>query len=195
MIILMLTQAYLFVKLDSMTATEQLKQEHEAILLMLQILEEISERLKNKKEVDLNDLKKILEFIRVFSDKCHHGKEEDLLFPALEKAGVPKDGGPIEMMLTEHDSGRAYIKGLSSALESKSIKEIIENIDNYVSLLREHIDKENNILYQIADMHLSQKEQENLLKEFEKLEEERIGHGKHEEFHKLLEGLEKLYLK
>ncbi|MDP3888755.1 MAG: hemerythrin domain-containing protein [bacterium] len=191
----MLTQAYLFVKLDSMTATEQLKQEHEAILLMLQILEEISERLKNKKEVDLNDLKKILEFIRVFSDKCHHGKEEDLLFPALEKAGVPKDGGPIEMMLTEHDSGRAYIKGLSSALESKSIKEIIENIDNYVSLLREHIDKENNILYQIADMHLSQKEQENLLKEFEKLEEERIGHGKHEEFHKLLEGLEKLYLK
>jgi hypothetical protein len=68
-----------------MTPTDQLKEEHEGILLMLRILEKVSAKLKSGEKVDPDHLERIVEFFRVFADKCHHGKEEDLLFPEMEK--------------------------------------------------------------------------------------------------------------
>lgn len=184
-----------------MKATDQLKEEHQGVILALSILEEIAKRLQAKKDIDLNHLKKLLEFLQVFVDKCHHGKEEDVLFPAMEKAGVPKEGGPIGMMLLEHDMGRSYIKGLSQAIgkyatgDLKASQQIIENAEKYIALLREHIEKENNILYEIADMHLSPKQQRDIPKQFDKIENEKIGKGKHEQFHQMLNDLSKQYLK
>lgn len=126
-----------------MKATEILKEEHKAIELMLEILEKIAQKLEKREEISSQHLQKILEFIKVFADRCHHGKEEDLLFPAMEKAGIPK---------------------------------------------------ENDILYPMAEMHLDSKADENLTVGFEKLEKEKIGPGKHEEFHRLLESLQRAYL-
>jgi hemerythrin-like domain-containing protein len=74
-----------------MTPTEQLKEEHEGIQLMLRILDKVCQRLASGVRVDTGHLEKILEFIKVFADKCHHGKEEDLLFPEMGKAGIPKE--------------------------------------------------------------------------------------------------------
>lgn len=184
-----------------MKATDQLKEEHKGVLLMLQILEAVCQRLKKGQEVNPEHLSQILEFLKVFVDRCHHTKEEELLFPAMEKAGVPNEGGPIGMMLLEHDQGRGYIKGFAEAVESyqsgdkKTGAKIIKNAQGYINLLKEHINKEDGMLYVIADMHLSKKEQEKLAQEFEKVEKERIGLGKHEQFHKLLDELEKVYLK
>lgn len=177
-----------------MTATDQLKEEHEAIKLMLEILEEICLRLENGKQVNHNHLKQILEFIQVFGDKCHHHKEEDLLFPALEKAGIPKHGGPIGMMLIEHDQGREYVRNMAQAVTEQNISQIIENARNYIAILNDHIDKENNILYMMADMHLSEEQQKELLKGFKKIETEKIGPGKHKKFHHLLHHLKGIYL-
>lgn len=183
-----------------MSATELLKEEHRAIKLMLSILSEVSQRLEAREKVDPQDLSQMVEFIRVFADRCHHGKEEDLLFPALEETGVPREGGPIGVMLVEHDEGRAYVRGLAEAVaryrsgEEEAAKEIIENAWNYVNLLTQHIDKEDNILYVIADLHLSPEKQEALVKEFERVEEEKIGAGRHEEFHQLLHHLKRTYL-
>ena len=73
-----------------MNATDQLRAEHEGILTMLQILERISEQMNSGKQADTAHLGKIVEFLQVFADKCHHGKEEDILFPALEKVGIPR---------------------------------------------------------------------------------------------------------
>ncbi len=78
-----------------MTPTEQLKEEHQGIQLMLSILEKVCQRLESGGKVETGHLEKVLEFIQVFADKCHHGKEEDLLFPEMEKAGIPKEQGPI----------------------------------------------------------------------------------------------------
>ena len=91
-----------------MTPTEQLKEEHKAIKLALEILEKICQKIEAKDEVKQSDIEAMLEFIRTFADKCHHGKEEDLLFPALEETGLPREGGPTGMMLLEHDQGRNY---------------------------------------------------------------------------------------
>lgn len=183
-----------------MKATQQLKDEHQGVKIALSILDEINKKLKNGEQVNSGHLEDLLEFIRVFVDKCHHGKEEDLLFPAMEKAGVPSEGGPIGMMLEEHNLGRNYVKDFAQAIEEfkkgnpKVAKKIINSLDGYIMLLRDHIDKEDNILYMLADAHLSSKKQDELVKGFDKIEKEKVGLGKHEEFHKMLNKLQKIYL-
>ena len=176
-----------------MKPTEQLKEEHKAIKLMLKVLEAMCRRLENKENIPKEHFEKVLEFIKVFADKCHHGKEEDLLFPAMEKAGIPREGGPINVMLTEHNMGRDYVKGMSESVKGQDFNKFIENARGYIELLNQHIEKEDNILYMMAEMHLQESEQEKLLRQFEKLERERIGLGKHEELHKLLHYLKEFY--
>lgn len=183
-----------------MKPTEQLRQDHDAIKIMLTIMEKICSTLEAGETVPAEHLKKIVEFIRVFADKCHHGKEEDVLFPAMEKAGVPREGGPIGVMLMEHDIGRNYVRHFAEAVEKypeegkSAAGEIVENARNYAALLNQHIDKENNILFPIAEMHLSDEQMDKIEKAFEKMEKEKIGHGKHEELHAILKELKAKYL-
>ncbi len=184
-----------------MKPTDELKHEHEAIKLMLRILESAGRMLETGEKVDAADLEGMLEFIRTFADKCHHHKEEDLLFPALQKVGVPKEKGPIGVMLMEHESGRNFVRGMAEGIEKyksgapNAYRQIAANARNYVKLLSEHISKEDNVLYPIADARLSGKDQETLHNEFSRVEREIVGEGKHEEFHRLLDRLQKKYLK
>jgi len=183
-----------------MKATDVLKEEHEAVLYVLSILEKICEMIDDGKTFEQNHIGQIIEFLKTFVDKCHHGKEEDLLFPELEKVGIKKDNGPIGVMLFEHDAGRAYVKQLSESFEKYKNGQLnysvgmIEAARKYIALLIQHIDKENNILYNMADKHFSEQTHEKLIAGFEKIETERIGIGKHEEFHKMIDELGKVYL-
>jgi len=182
-----------------MKATQQLKDEHEGIKIMLSIIEQVCRQLEAVGSLNEGHFEGILEFLKVFVDKCHHGKEEDLLFPALIAVGVPKEG-PIAVMLHEHEIGRNYVKAISEAYaiymagDKFSYKDIMQNAYGYISLLKDHIEKENNVLFVMADSHLSDKMQDGLFEGFEKIEEERIGVGKHDEFHRLLEKLSGIYL-
>jgi hemerythrin-like domain-containing protein len=181
-------------------ATEVLKTEHRAIELMLRILDNVSDRLERGETVDTGDLEAMVEFIRVFADRCHHAKEEDHLFPAMEKAGIPREGGPVGVMLFEHDRGREFVRGLAEGIsrlsqgDTGAAAQVVRNARGYANLLREHINQEDNILYEIADAQLSHEEQARLVEEFERVEEERVGAGKHEEFHELLHRLRDRYL-
>ena len=183
-----------------MFPTEQLKDEHAGIKLMLDILAKVCDRLESGERVDQRHLDKILEFLNVFVDKCHHAKEEDILFPAMERAGIPGEGGPIGVMLAEHRLGRENIEEMSEAAAKLgrggrgASSQFVQNARSYIELLLEHIEKENEILYPMADSHIPDKTQEELLVDFEKVEEERVGHGKHEEFHRLLDVLREIYL-
>lgn len=181
--------------------TAELMQEHEAIKLMLRILERACQRLDSGEKVDAVDLLGMVDFIRIFADKCHHRKEEGLLFPAMEKVGIPKEHGPIGIMLSEHDSGRNFVRGMAEGLEkyksgdASAVQQITSNARGYIELLSQHIYKEDNVLYPMADVRLSENDQEMLHREFARVETEVIGEGKHEEFHRLLERLDKAYLK
>ncbi|PKN06213.1 MAG: hemerythrin [Deltaproteobacteria bacterium HGW-Deltaproteobacteria-7] len=183
-----------------MKATEQLRNEHEGVLLMLRILGEVSRQLETTGTIHNEHLENILEFLKIFVDKCHHGKEEELLFPALVHVGIPQDG-PIAAMLFEHEMGRKYIRVMTDAFDRHKLKDasaaeaIVRNAQDYIALLTDHIDKENNILFAMADDRLSPEAQEKLFEGFEKIEESRIGSGKHEEFHSLLHKLADFYLK
>lgn len=183
-----------------MKATQQLKDEHEGIKLMLRIMEKIAMGVEQGKELNTAHYERIIDFLKGFADKCHHGKEEDILFPELERHGIPNEGGPVGVMLNEHVKGREYIKALADALEEykagnkSAAKGIVEASTGYVLLLRNHIEKENNVLFTMADKVLDEKEQSEIYEAFERLEVEKIGAGKHEEYHKLLKELKDVYL-
>lgn len=178
-----------------MRATDTLRKEHDAILKMLDAAEEIATRIECRQPVAPQHLTDLLEFFRLFADQCHHGKEENLLFPLLEKKGMPRQGGPIGVMLYEHDHGRALIAEMREAVQALTTG----NADagarwahaarRYVALLREHIYKENEILFRMAERMLSEAEQEELARAFNRLETETMGLGTHERLHRLMDEL------
>lgn len=178
-----------------MTPTEQLKDEHGGVKVMLRIIGKICDRMESGKKVPVQHLEQILEFLKVFVDTCHHGKEEEHLFPALAAAGVPLDGGPIGRMLQEHEKGRAFVRGMGAAARAYAegaatgAADFVSNARGYAQLLLEHIDKEDNVLYPIADARLTAETQAALSVAFERVEEERVGHGRHEAFHALMDRL------
>jgi hemerythrin-like domain-containing protein len=131
---------------------------------------------------------KALEFFRHFADRCHHFKEEKVLFPAMETHGIPRDGGPIGMMLAEHEEGRAHVRSMVDAVEqlakgnSVATDMLLSHARAYVTLLREHIQKEDDILFRMADEVIPQDEQGQILRRFEEHEAEEMGAGAHEKY-------------
>lgn len=178
-----------------MFATEILRKEHDAILKMLDATDEVQHRLNRGEVVAAGTLEGLLEFFRLFADRCHHGKEEDLLFPLLEKKGMPRNGGPIAVMLHEHDRGRELVREME--LASSSSRDTAgpaggrwaQAAAEFTNLLREHIAKENNVLFEMAERLLTAEEQEQLARDFERIEIERMGAGTHERLHKRMEQL------
>jgi hemerythrin-like domain-containing protein len=170
------------------SATQALRDEHQVILAVLECLAALTERLRQGGEIDSDSLLKSMNFIRGFADKWHHAKEEDLLFPALERKGIPKEGGPIGVMLHEHDVGRGHVQRMEEALrgaeagDEKARAALIENASGYVELLRGHIGKENNILFEMADRVLLPDEQARLVEQYAVREREGGGGGTREHY-------------
>jgi hemerythrin-like domain-containing protein len=177
------------------TATGILRDEHNAILKMLDVAEEAARRIRQNKQVAPEILSGLLEFFRIFADRCHHGKEEDCLFPLLEKKGLPRDGGPVGVMLHEHDEGRKLIGMMAEAAEAIAGGETDSDLKwadaaiGYALLLRDHIAKENDILFAMAEQLLSESEQAQLVAAFEDVELNKLGAGTHERLHALMDRL------
>lgn len=184
-----------------MLPTDTLKEEHKVIERMLKVIEAISDRLEKEEDISPDVLENVIDFIRTFADRCHHGKEEDLLYPCAESRGIPKHGGPIEVMLIEHNQGRNFVKGMAQALEkytqgNKNVRSsLAENARGYVELLSQHIEKENYILYPMVNDVLTEDDQKELLEKFEEVERKQIGEGKHHQYIHLVERLEKEFIK
>ena len=165
--------------------TQILKDEHTLILEALDGLERKLTALEAGAAPDRTYFEKAVRFIRTFADECHHGKEEDLLFKTMVDRGFPLQGGPIAVMLSEHETGRAYVREMAEASASvgqdkAAAEKIIRNGRAYIQMLRPHIDKENMILYPMADNMLSPQDQTQLGEAFERFEAEKIGADVHE---------------
>ena len=138
--------------------------------------------------------------MQVFADKCHHGKEERLLFAAMEEAGVPKEGGPLAVMLSEHGRGRQFIGEMNSLLnsyengESGALLVLTTPVLQYVNLLRSHIWKENNVLFPMAEKAVPADKLKFIGEQFDLFEKAEIGQGTHEAFHEVIDNLSKTYL-
>jgi hemerythrin-like domain-containing protein len=180
---------------DMATATQILRHEHEAILKMLEASEQVAQKVERGGEVPPAVLEDLLDFFKTFADQCHHSKEEELLFPLLERKGIPRAGGPVGVMLHEHEEGRALIREMANATEAIQAGRADGRIRwaaaarAYAQLLREHIFKENNFLFPMAERLLTPEEQEGLAESFEKLEIEKMGAGTHQRLHAKMERL------
>ncbi|HPR52453.1 MAG TPA: hemerythrin domain-containing protein [Deltaproteobacteria bacterium] len=174
-----------------MKPTEELIHEHEVILHVLRSASDEAIKMSNTSVIRPELVEMMLDFFRNFADKCHHAKEEAHLFTMLENRGMPKDSGPIAVMLREHTEGRRRLSNIAGLLpaarlrDEDAIRAISENLVAYVSLLENHIAKENGVLFPMADRILSEKDQEDLEKSFIKVEKEETGEGVHERYHAL----------
>jgi hemerythrin-like domain-containing protein len=175
-------------------ATADLMNEHEAILSAIQILNRMVMAAEKAKSIDQNDIQDFIAFLKEFADKCHHGKEEGFLFPALVKAGIPEKGGPVGLMLIEHAQGRALIREMEESLTNgMDVPKLTYAAKRYATLLRQHIQKENGVLFPMADKVLAEPQLETIFKSFEEHEEKVIGQGRHEQLHAVLKSLQDKY--
>jgi len=155
--------------------TENLENDHVYILKLTVIMQKMAQ----SGSADPEHIETVIDLIRNYADGLHHAKEEDLLFPQLELKGFSKHQGPVAVMLHEHVEGRNFVKGMSENLalyrkgEKGKVNEIFRNMNGYAELLQNHIAKENNILFRMADNALSDEEQAELMKKFENVEDER----------------------
>jgi len=167
-------------------ATEDLRHEHESILSVLDIADDVM-RSKHPAEEKLKFGNDFIYFLSIFTDRCHHGKEEGQLFPTMVQKGIPERDGPIGVMLQEHVTGRALVTQMRVHVENKDLIRLMASIAEYSVFIRNHIAKENNILFPLADKVLSSAEQDEMFENFEIHEEDVVGHGVHEQLHKMID--------
>jgi hemerythrin-like domain-containing protein len=180
-----------------MKATDILMEEHRLIERVLASLEAATHRLQEEKPASAEFFLTTADFISGFADGCHHRKEEGVLFPAMEAAGIPSRGGPIAVMLAEHEEGRRLTRGMRQAAErmkegeASARAEVARDALGYVALLRQHILKEEGILFPMAERIIQGEERERLAEGFERVEREETGEGVHARYLALAERLER----
>ncbi len=174
-----------------MKTTASLEQDHRMMELMLPVVERMAGEFEGGQFVRGYDLAGVLEFLREFVDGCHHLKEEQQLFPALEARGVPRESGLLSELVREHQEARRCV-GIITAAMSEVIGEdpgaemdFAEYGRAYAALMREHIKKEDSQLFPLAERSLSDEDDARLARAFAEIEEESIGKDGPEHFRQL----------
>jgi hemerythrin-like domain-containing protein len=166
-----------------MQATDSLMRDHRVIEQVLQVLETIGEQGEATKLLDASAARAALDFCRTFADGVHHAKEEAHLFPMLEANGFGGGCGPVAILRREHELGRLYVQGMAAAVEAAAagdpdaLQGFAQHARRYVTLLREHIHKEDTCLFPAAGHRLPEPEQQRLRAAFEQAEATAAGAG------------------
>lgn len=192
-----------------MNAIDTLKTEHRLIERVLDALDAYTREVQRRGsgarpeqegvKSDKQELAGFVTFIREFADRCHHGKEEGILFEELVENGFPSSG-PISVMLHDHEAGRALVRTLAGLSEqtapwsAEDRQQVAAAAQEYTDLLRRHIQKEDTVLYPMAESHLLPEVMKRVGERFERFEEEETGHGEHQRLHALAEELASRHL-
>ncbi|MCU0679108.1 MAG: hemerythrin domain-containing protein [Planctomycetes bacterium] len=171
-----------------------LVKEHGPIKLMLRVLDKVGERLGAGEALSKSNMKQAIVFIREFADKCHHRKEEALLFPAIKENKIPAETELVGRFLKEHISGRRFTQGMEEAILTSDTSQFLASARGYVKLLDQHIDRENQALFPLVKKSLSAVKLEKLAVGFEDVEKNIIGAKRHEELSGIIRQLKEIYL-
>jgi len=174
--------------------TEILSSEHRVIEHVLDCLDVLAQRAQKTSELDTRSAAEAIEFLATFADACHHMKEENALFKRMELRGIPQNVGPVAVMLQEHEQGRAKIRAMRAALlrcqnGEKAGRDFAEPAFEYIELLHEHIGKEDQILFPLAEACFLEADRSAVLAAFEKAESQELGAGTHQRMLALADGL------
>ena len=173
----------------SETPTRILRDQHQNILKVADVLDRLLNTASDSTPIDYDAVGDCVKFIRLYADALHHGKEEDLLFARMGARGMPTQVGPIAVMLDDHKAGRAYIAGMGEARDADDPEAFARAGLSYVELMRDHIAKEDGVLFPMAESMLDDGGREQLLAAFRAFEHEGLGEGVHERMLALADGL------
>ena len=148
-----------------MKCTDLLTQEHKTILRALDVLDQMGARMEQDLPVDAEDVETLLRFLQRFGDDLHQAKEESALFPELMRTSAASQPA-LRQMLFEHDRERSLVEGLQDSLRTKKGKQFAELAARLCDLLRNHIRKEDHILFDIVEHSLSPEQDERVAAEF-----------------------------
>jgi len=167
-----------------MKSVERLKAEHELIERVLTLLDKAVARIEAGQSLPEGFPQWAPRFFQQFADQCHHAKEEDVFFPLLKRRGIPEQGGPIGVMLHEHVLGRDCVGRMREASEAQPFDghKFAEAAKQYLPLLRQHIFKENNVLFHMAERVMSRADDAEVTGRFSQVEQDRGLTGLHESF-------------
>jgi hemerythrin-like domain-containing protein len=139
--------------METNNPTTILEAEHIVILKVIDFVKISSKQMGNGKQVSVDILNKIVDFMRNYADHCHHGKEEAILFPFLIERGVPSEGCPIGALTHEHEAGRKVVSALAENIppyqngDDKGRLKIIDALDHILNLYPNHIWKEDFLVF------------------------------------------------
>ena len=178
-----------------------MEEDHANINRALGVIRNICLQLMQGGEVPDEDFREIIEFVREYADKHHHGKEEKYLFPVMvKKLGPVGEKLVTNGMLVEHDLGRADVLSLETALnEYKKNPRLELKLDilsyamAYAHLLQLHIEKENSVVYPFAERGLSEEDFKDINEKSQIFEDEQTAKGVQKHYLDILEKLEKKY--
>lgn len=175
-------------------STASLRRDHDLIEKVIKAMESTIQLLNDGKQIPESILLPVIDFTKNFTDVCHHSKEENSLFPALEQAGMPRNMGPIAMMLMDHERSREIGKEMENSakdyITSGNSKKLISDMQQYVEHITEHLWKENNRLFMMAEARLQyvSKKVDKELNEIEELKLKETGKTR-EHYEQLAESL------
>ena len=174
-----------------MIATDILRHEHQIIIMALGGARREVLSIHETGKINGEMIEKIVDFCWNFIERCHNAKEEKYLMVKMQERGLPSDKEPILVMSLEHKEGQGMVKTIATVRpqamigELSAIASVALNLRAYIGLLHDHIDKQNNVFFPLADQLFTPDDQKELLLAFEKHETEEIGLGVHEKYQQL----------
>jgi hemerythrin-like domain-containing protein len=183
--------------MNSLNPVEALEAEHRVIQRVVAVMVILADRLEAGGEADPAMLERIVEFLRTFADRSHHGKEEAWFFPAMERRGVPAHGCPLGGLTMEHVKGRLLVGEFAEAIRSWKAgvndavarETLVKTIRALATFYPAHIWKEDYLLFPLAGRLLTLEDQQELSARFEAVDRE-IGQEVYARLEHLVEELE-----
>lgn len=176
-----------------MQARGPLMIEHRLIGRMIAVIQHRLNLVERTHSIDPYFVDKAVDFIRIYADRTHHGKEEDILFRDLEKKKLSDDDRRVmKELIEEHVFGRETTKALVAANtqyrngDAAALAEVTSRLKTLIEFYPKHIEKEDNIFFPASREYFSDEEDQSMLAEFREFDRKMI----HEKYIAVVEGLE-----
>jgi hemerythrin-like domain-containing protein len=175
-----------------MQARGPLMIEHRLIEQMLSVIKNAFAKIESKHEIDPVLVDTAVDFIRVYADQTHHGKEEDILFRELDKKPLSENDRQImNELIEEHVFGRQTTKALVEANtryrdgDESALDEIAAKLQTLTEFYPKHIEKEDKVFFPSSRSYFTEEEDQAMLVEFWEFDRQMI----HEKYKSVVEGL------
>jgi len=162
-----------------MNCIDLMVEEHRNIKRMLAVIRKYCYKILKNENVQYEDFFILIDFVRSYADRHHHGKEEELLFNRMmNELGSAAEKLVRHGMLVEHDFGRLYMQELETAVkkviagDDEARLDVIANAISYTHLLHRHIDKEDAVVFKFAQNNFSKETMEAINLDCERFERE-----------------------